>query len=98
MQRTLLSSYLCVTGGLLIGLYLAWSVVSTEPAIIGWALCVGGGMATGAWIAAMASGTPLAGGPSGPRRHIPLDDMDLDDRDTRSRRAPGATRPERDDR
>lgn len=75
MHRALLPSYLCVASGLLIGVLAATYLPHTEPPIIGWAFGVGGGLAFGSWIAAMASGTPLAGS-SRPRRYIPLDDCD----------------------
>jgi hypothetical protein len=56
--------YIFVTLGLLIGGAVA-TVIETDPPILGWLFAIGGGLAGGAFLAAIASGDGLAGGAPG---------------------------------
>jgi len=67
MRRYLQPSLLPVPLGLLIGVALAATVVNTQPAILGWVLCVGLGLMGGALIAGLASGDAMVSGPA-PKR------------------------------
>ncbi len=77
-RRELLSSYLLVFGGLAVGLLVGLFVIDYEPAVVGWLFAAGGGLAIGAFIAALTSGVPLVGNPGAGQRYAPLDDTDDD--------------------
>lgn len=83
MRRELASSYALVFGGLIVGLLVGILVIDYEPAILGWIFGAGGGLALGAFFAAIASNTPLVGNPGSGQRYAPLDDDDEDWRDPR---------------
>lgn len=76
MGRYLKPHYLIVFGGLLIGLGVGVFVVDVQPAILGWLFGAGAGLTGGAYVAAIASNTQLAGGPPPSRRDLELDDVD----------------------
>jgi hypothetical protein len=54
--------HLLVLTGLAVGLFVA-TVIDTDPAYLGWLFAVGGGLAGGAFLAAISSGDALASGP-----------------------------------
>lgn len=88
MRTPLLSSYIFVGAGLLLGAYVGIFVIEYDPPIMGWFFGTGTGLALGAFVAALATNTPLAGSASQPQRRgvipraTPLDDRDdLDDVD-----------------
>ena len=68
-MRFLRLHYLLVYGGVVLGTILGVRA-ETEPAIVGIAFGVGGGLSAGAFLAAILGGVPLAGGPA-PRRRRP---------------------------
>ncbi len=82
-MRPLLSSYVFVGAGLLIGAYVGIFVIEYDPPIMGWFFGTGTGLSLGAFVAALVSNTPLAGSTSQPQRrgviprNLALDD-DLD--------------------
>jgi len=55
--------HLIVTVGLVAGIVAA-TFIQTEPRILGWLFAIGGGLAGGAFIAAITSGDALASGPA----------------------------------
>lgn len=55
------STYILTGAGLLIGAYIGFFVLDFEPAFVGWMFGIGGGLTTGAFIAALATNTPLVG-------------------------------------
>lgn len=67
MSRYFQLSLLPVPLGLLIGVLVAATVVDTQPAVLGWVLCVGLGLMGGSFLAAVASGDALVSGPA-PKR------------------------------
>ena len=67
MRRFLQPSLLPIPIGLFIGIAAAATVVETQPAIMGWVLCIGLGLMGGAFIAGLASGDAMVSGPSPPR-------------------------------
>ncbi len=75
-RRELVSSYFLVFGGLALGLLTGVFVIDYDPAVMGWLFGAGGGLALGAFVAAITSGTPLVGNPGTGQRYAPLDDMD----------------------
>jgi hypothetical protein len=85
MRRPLLSSYVCVGAGLLLGAYVGIFVIQYDPPIMGWFFGTGTGLSLGAFVAALVSGTPLAGSPSQPQRrgviprNLNVDDLDAAD-------------------
>jgi len=84
--------YLFVIVGLAAGIGGA-IFIETEPRILGWLFAIGAGLAGGAFLAAIVSNEPLAGGPtprSGQRRGAPgrpawFDEDDEDDEGTAPR-------------
>ncbi len=60
------SHHVMVAVGLVLGIVAA-TFVETEPRFIGWCFAVGGGLAGGAFIAAITGGDALAGGPQAAR-------------------------------
>lgn len=82
MRRPLLSSYVCVGAGLVGGAYVGIFLIEYDPPIMGWFFGVGTGLSLGAFVAALASGTPLAGTATQPQRrgviprNLALDDLD----------------------
>ena len=80
----MLPTYIIVGAGLAIGAYFGFFVIEYDPPIMGWFFGTGTGLALGAFVAALASNTPLAGNASKPQRRgvIPRDlepDDDFDD-------------------
>lgn len=61
IRRELITPYLLVVSGLIIGLYVGVFVVNVEPAIIGWLFGAGAGVTFGAFVAAISSDEPLVG-------------------------------------
>ena len=55
--------HLLVLLGLLAGGYVA-TIIDTEPRYLGWLFAIGGGLAGGAFLAAILSGDALASGPA----------------------------------
>jgi hypothetical protein len=82
-NRELTSSYILVFGGLALGILVGVFIIDYQPAILGWLFGAGGGLALGAFVAAVTSGVPLVGNPSTGQRYTPLDDEDEDWRDRR---------------
>lgn len=74
MRRDMIGSYLLVFGGLTSGLYVGIFVVDVQPAVLGWLFGAGIGISGGAFIAAITSNEPLAGGST--TRREPLFDED----------------------
>lgn len=66
MHRELLPTYALVGGCALIGLLVTVFVVEYEPRVLMWAFGAGAGLMFGAFVAAIASNEPLAGGSSRP--------------------------------
>jgi hypothetical protein len=86
LKRELASAYILVFGGLATGLLIGLFVIEYDPQIVGVLFCTGGGIAIGAFIAAITSGIPLAGNPGTGTRYSRVDDLDEDDwRDPRDR-------------
>jgi len=83
MRRELASTYALVFSGLAVGLLVGVLVIDYDPPVVGWIFGAGGGLALGAFLAALASNTPLAGNPGTGQRYAPLDDDDEDWRDPR---------------
>ena len=54
---------LLVLLGLIVGGYVA-TIIDTEPRYLGWLFAIGGGLAGGAFLAAILSGDALASGPA----------------------------------
>ena len=82
----MLRTYIIVGAGFVIGAYFGIFVIEYDPPIMAWFFSTGTGLALGAFVAALASGTPLAGSASAPQRRgvIPRNfepDDDLDDPD-----------------
>lgn len=75
MLRYLRPHYLLVVGGLALGLAAGIFVIDFEPAFVGWILAGGVGLSAGAYIAAISSGEPLAGGGSHHRANWTLDEL-----------------------
>ncbi len=82
MPRSLLLAAICVTVGLVSGVYVGAFVLDFEPTIVGWLFGAGAGISGGAFVAAIATNTPLAGSSTAPQRRgvIPRND-DPDDED-----------------
>lgn len=64
MSQYLQPALLPIVLGLLVGVLAAATVIDTDPAALGWLLGVGLGLMGGAFVAAIASGDSLVGGPS----------------------------------
>jgi hypothetical protein len=62
-MRHMLPVYLSTGIGLCLGIYFAVFVLHYEPPILGWLFGAGGGLSLGAFIAALATNTPLVGAP-----------------------------------
>jgi hypothetical protein len=73
-RRELATSYILVFGGLALGLFVGIFVIEYDPPVVAWLFAAGGGMALGAFVAALVSGIPLVGNPGTGRRYVPLDD------------------------
>lgn len=58
--------HLLVLTGLAVGVFVA-TAIDTEPAYLGWLFAIGGGLAGGAFLAAIFSGDALASGPPSSR-------------------------------
>ena len=80
--RRLLPVYICVGVGLIAGLYVGAFVIDFEPQIVGWVFGAGAGLSAGAFVAALATNTPLAGRSSSARQPIALEDFEDDDEDS----------------
>ena len=68
MRRYLRPHYLFVFGGIALGLAIGIFAIDFEPAFVAWILGGGIGLSGGAYLAAITSGEPLAGGASEQRR------------------------------
>lgn len=75
MRRYLRLYYLLVVGGLMAGLAVGIFVIDFEPAIVGWVVGAGVGLTGGAYLAAITSGEPLAGGGTERRSNWTLDEL-----------------------
>jgi hypothetical protein len=75
VRRYLRSHFLLVFGGTAIGLTVGIFVIDVQPAFIGWLVGGGIGLSGGAYLAAITSGEPLAGGGSTPRSNWTLEDL-----------------------
>jgi hypothetical protein len=62
-HRELLGTYILVGGGLFTGLLVGFMVLNTDPAYKGVLFGAGTGLSGGAFMAALASNTPLVGRP-----------------------------------
>jgi len=60
----MLPTYILVIGGFLAGLAIGVFVLNYEPAYLGWLFGGGAGLSVGAFIAAIATNTPLVGSPN----------------------------------
>lgn len=67
MTRYLQPALLPILAGLLIGILVAATIVSTSPPFLGWLFCIGLGLMGGSFLAAIASGDSLVSGPSAGR-------------------------------
>lgn len=65
--------YLIVFGGFIIGLLFGVFVLDTSPAIAGWLFGAGAGTTGGAFVAAIASGEQIIGGPAASRQDLEFD-------------------------
>jgi hypothetical protein len=88
-MRSMLPTYLLVIGGFLGGLAIGVFVLDYHPAYLGWLFGGGAGLSVGAFIAALATNTPLVGSPNqrthrGVIRPTYDDDDDLDSLDDAS--------------
>ena len=68
MSRYLQPAFLPILAGLVIGVVAGFTVISTDPAFVGWLFGTGLGLMGGAFLAAIASGDSLVSGPSSRRR------------------------------
>lgn len=75
MRRYLRLHYLLVFGGTAVGLAIGIFVIDIEPAIIGWIVGGGLGLSGGAYVAAITSGEPLAGGGAPSRSNWTIEDL-----------------------
>lgn len=83
----MLPTYILIVGGLLGGLAVGVFVLDYEPDYLGWVFGAGAGLSVGAFIAAIATDTPLVGSPNQrthrgvirPRYDDNEDDDDLDE-------------------
>jgi hypothetical protein len=76
----MLPVYVCVGFGLIAGVFVGAIVMDFEPAIIGWIFGAGAGLSVGAFVAALATNTPLAGRGATTRRPVTLEE-DFEDED-----------------
>lgn len=60
----MLPTYILIVGGLLGGLAVGVFVLDYEPDYLGWVFGAGAGLSVGAFIAAIATNTPLVGSPN----------------------------------
>ena len=74
VSRAVIPSLLCVVAGLAAGLLITVYLMDVQPPVMAWLLGAGAGMSGGAFIAALATNTPLAGNPR--RRPIQIDHVD----------------------
>jgi hypothetical protein len=75
-MRRMLPVYVCVGFGLIAGLFIGTVVMDFEPALVGWIFGAGAGLSVGAFVAALATNTPLAGRGTTTRRPVTLDDFE----------------------
>ena len=75
MRQYLCPHYLLVFGGLALGLAVGIFIIDFEPAIVGWIVGGGVGLSGGAYIAALSSGDPLAGGGTEHLSNSTLDEL-----------------------
>ncbi len=57
----MISTYILVIGGLIAGVYIGAFVLHYNPPFLGWIFGAGAGVSLGAFIAALATNTPLVG-------------------------------------
>ena len=74
----MLPVYLCIGLGLLAGAYVGGFVIDFEPRVVGLVFGAGAGLSVGAFVAALATNTPLAGRGT-PRRPIVIEDFEDDE-------------------
>ncbi|MEI6664759.1 MAG: hypothetical protein WCL53_01240 [Chloroflexota bacterium] len=60
-MRGMISTYVLVIGGLIAGVYVGAFVLHYNPPFVGWIFGAGAGVSLGAFIAAIATNTPLVG-------------------------------------
>src|SRR5437762_10819401 len=92
MARGMLSTYVCVGTGLAAGLYVGVFMLDFEPAFVGWIFGAGAGLSGGAFVAAIATNTPLAG--SATRTHrgvLPTVEYDEGELDTADEDSPAVS-------
>lgn len=87
-HRALVPQYAIVIVAIALGVLLGVRVIDAQPPLLGWIFGAGSGLMVGAYIAAMASGVPLAGSARSfrapPRPDDGFDDPDLDATDPHS--------------
>jgi hypothetical protein len=71
--------YVCIGLGLVVGLYVGAFLIDFEPQVVGWVFGAGAGLSAGAFVAALATNTPLAGRGGTPRQRIVLHDFEDED-------------------
>jgi hypothetical protein len=74
----MLPAYVCVAVGLLAGIYAGGFLIDFEPRVVGWIFGAGAGLSAGAFVAALATNTPLAGRGAA-RRPLVIEDFEDDD-------------------
>ena len=77
-MRGMLPTYILVGGGLIAGVYVGAFVLHYHPPFVGWIFGAGAGVSLGAFIAALATNTPLVGS-SNQRTHRGVIQHDEDD-------------------
>ncbi len=75
MLRYLRPHYLLVICGLVLGIAAGIFIIDIEPAIVGWVVGGGIGLTGGAYLAAISSGEPLAGGGTEHHSNWTLDEL-----------------------
>src|SRR5688500_15590104 len=78
-MRRMLPVYVCVGFGLIAGLFIGTVVMDFEPALVGWIFGAGAGLSVGAFVAALATNTPLAGRGTTTRRAVTREDFEDED-------------------
>ena len=75
----MLPVYLCVGIALLVGAYVGGFIIDFEPQIVGMVFGAGAGLSVGAFVAALATNTPLAGRGATPRRPVVIEELEDDE-------------------
>jgi hypothetical protein len=76
VMRRMLPVYLCVGIGLLAGIFFGAFVIDFQPRVVGGIFGAGAGLSAGAFVAALATNTPLAGRGASTRRPIVIEDFE----------------------